>query len=375
MKNSQKQLSFIVLSLLAASVLLLLRISTSTPVVYLENPVLICLFCILAGILGIALSMGVHILLHETGHLIFGLTQGFRFKSFRIGSVAVMKSRKGWSIARYSIPGTGGQCLMDPPAEEASVRQVQIYLLGGVAVNLLLLLLNLLLLFFASDILYVNTALASALFIGAALTAVNIYPFKGNVIPNDISNYITIERDPLSKTILLNQLNINSSVIENQHIADIDPDYFRLPADIDYSNFIHINAMLTSATYLMEKEEFEKAKNLFNKIRFKSRVLPSPIRMEVKCNVALIYLIEGKKENSYRRFESIFDNGMKAYAEKMKKYMPDKYTLLIAYYLLYRKDRKQADRLMEELKSKYGKYVGKGELTEEIEFLNKFILN
>ena len=37
------------------------------------------------------LSFFIHIVLHETGHLIFGLMSGYQFSSFRIGTHMLMK--------------------------------------------------------------------------------------------------------------------------------------------------------------------------------------------------------------------------------------------------------------------------------------------
>ena len=56
-----------------------------------------------------------HILVHESGHLLFGLLTGYRFLSFRIGSLMWMKEDRHLKMKRLSITGTGGQCLLVPP--------------------------------------------------------------------------------------------------------------------------------------------------------------------------------------------------------------------------------------------------------------------
>ena len=58
------------------------------------------------------LSFFIHIVLHETGHLIFGLMSGYQFSSFRIGTHMLMKENGKLVHRKIKIAGTGGQCLM-----------------------------------------------------------------------------------------------------------------------------------------------------------------------------------------------------------------------------------------------------------------------
>lgn len=56
-----------------------------------------------------------HIVIHEAGHLVFGLLSGYKFSSFRIFSFMWIKENGKIKLKRLSIAGTGGQCLMVPP--------------------------------------------------------------------------------------------------------------------------------------------------------------------------------------------------------------------------------------------------------------------
>ena len=57
----------------------------------------------------------VNVIIHEGGHLIFGLMTGYKFNSFRIFSVILIKQNGKLKIKNISLAGTGGQCLMSPP--------------------------------------------------------------------------------------------------------------------------------------------------------------------------------------------------------------------------------------------------------------------
>ncbi len=57
------------------------------------------------------------IVLHEGGHLLFGLLSGYRFVSFRIFNWTLIRQEGKFRLKRFGIAGTGGQCLMLPPRQ------------------------------------------------------------------------------------------------------------------------------------------------------------------------------------------------------------------------------------------------------------------
>lgn len=80
----------------------------------LDNlPRLVTLCAIL--FLSIISSGFLHIILHEAGHLVGGLLQGYKFVSFRILSFTLVRHEGKLRWKRFSIAGTGGQCLLLPP--------------------------------------------------------------------------------------------------------------------------------------------------------------------------------------------------------------------------------------------------------------------
>ena len=77
------------------------------------------------------------IIIHEAGHLIFGLLSGYHFLSFRVGSITLVHLNGTWKWKRFSIQGTGGQFLMIPPENREKVCPYRIYIVGGVISNLI----------------------------------------------------------------------------------------------------------------------------------------------------------------------------------------------------------------------------------------------
>ncbi len=81
--------------------------------------------------------IGVQTIIHEAGHLVFGLLTGYHFSSFRIGSFMWVKREGRIRFARYSLAGTGGQCLLAPPDMQDGRFPYVLYHMGGSLMNLL----------------------------------------------------------------------------------------------------------------------------------------------------------------------------------------------------------------------------------------------
>ena len=57
---------------------------------------------------------------------------GYKFNSFRIFSVILIKQNEKLKIKNISLAGTGGQCLMSPPELIDGKMPYVLYNLGGV---------------------------------------------------------------------------------------------------------------------------------------------------------------------------------------------------------------------------------------------------
>ena len=69
--------------------------------------------------------------LHEAGHLMCGLASGYRFVSFRIFSFTWIRQGGKVRMKRFSVSGTGGQCLLAPPEKPDEEIPVTLYRWGS----------------------------------------------------------------------------------------------------------------------------------------------------------------------------------------------------------------------------------------------------
>ena len=121
----------------------------------------------LAALLCLALAFVLQIILHELGHLLFGLLSGYGFVSFRFGPRL---------LARCDLIC---RCVMCPPEpDEDGYFPLSLYSLGGICLNLLSGLLFLWLYFISGGILVLTLFSLSAGILGLGLGLMYALPLK-----------------------------------------------------------------------------------------------------------------------------------------------------------------------------------------------------
>lgn len=170
---------------------------------------------ILYFVLSTILSLGLSIIFHELGHLIFGLISGYSFLSFKFLFFNIYK-RNNKIKFRCELSPILGQCLMTVKEEKKDKVHFLLYQLGGVIVNASLSILSILTIL----VLYFTINHFSYLLYSLAL--VNTYLFISNAIPLNANN---IYNDGLNARLMKKYIEIrmgiiNSLIIEGYFTAD-----------------------------------------------------------------------------------------------------------------------------------------------------------
>ena len=172
------------------------------------------------------------IILHEAGHLLFGLRTGYRFLSFRIGNRMIQKTESGYRWYRYTLAGTAGQCLLIPPADPNA--PAVLYLLGGGLMNLFTaVLFGVLFACVPLPPLVASFCLGCALF-GLFFAVTNLVPMQMGFVLNDGATVRDILRSPLARRCLWTQLAVNAQEAAGVRLKDQPDAWFTLPPDADY---------------------------------------------------------------------------------------------------------------------------------------------
>ena len=166
----------IILSLAIGAALGLLIGSLGRSSMSNDQSTLSATFEIAGGLVALLIAAYLQIVLHEAGHLVCGLLSGYRFVSFRIMSITLIKDGEGkLRFKRFKLAGTGGQCLMTPPANVAPEHlPTALYNAGGVLSNLLWATLALLALLYCDNMnFFFKYFLASTMVVGYAFALIN----------------------------------------------------------------------------------------------------------------------------------------------------------------------------------------------------------
>ena len=152
----------------------------------------------IAGMVILVAVMYAQIIIHEGGHLVCGLASGYRFVSFRVASLILYRDGSRLRFGRFSIAGTAGQCILEPPTgriEDADRMPLGAYFMGGAAANLTVAAATAALL--ATGIQNTAAAFTASMFLftGIVTAAMNGLPIRVGGMPNDGFNARMMRRD------------------------------------------------------------------------------------------------------------------------------------------------------------------------------------
>ena len=305
----------------------------------------------------------VNVIIHEGGHLIFGLMTGYKFNSFRIFSVILIKQNGKLKIKNISLAGIGGQCLMSPPELIDGKMPYVLYNLGGVIFNVIT---SLIFIVIYSISLWklLSLAMIMSAIMGFASALVNGIPMKVGDINNDGYNAVQLGRDKDALKALWVQLKMNGALAEGIGIREMPEEWFE---SIDGKND---NPMITSikvfyCNRLMEMHKFEQTKEEIKKVLESNMVLVGVYRHLLICDYIYCELIDGNIIEA----EEFYTKDLQKFMKSMKKFpaiLRTKYT----YELLHNKDSKQAEKLRTLFNIMSEKYPYTSDIEAENELMN-----
>lgn len=215
-------------------------------------------------------SMGLgflfHILVHESGHLIFGLLSSYKFSSFRVLSFLFVKRNGKIKIERLSVAGTAGQCLMTPEDKDLGLSSALVYLLGGGLLNIIV---SIALMFIHYKY-FAGTAFTvlsrSVYAVGFYVAITNLIPINFSQIPTDGNNCLLLWRDRNAVRILNETLVVQDYITRGYTYTDIPNNFLYFNDKYDYNIPIYTGSLIFYHAYLLEKESYQEAYLLDKKV-------------------------------------------------------------------------------------------------------------
>lgn len=288
------------------------------------------------------LSFMIHIVLHEAGHLIFGLMCGYRFSSFRIGSHMLMKQENGKLVHRkIKIAGTGGQCLMIPPEMVDGRFPVVLYNLGGSIVNLMVTAL-LIPVFYLMDKSSLSALFVFLLIAMGAITGLsNGIPLRTKEINNDGYNAVSLGKSREALRGFWIQMKVNELLTKEIRTRDMPEKWFEVPSDDAMKNAMVAPIGVYAASRLMDQHRFDEAERLINHLLEIESGIVGLHRNLMICDLIYLELIG---QNRSDRVQALYSKELKKFIKSMGTF-PSVLRMQYAWYLLGEDDPDAAARI------------------------------
>ncbi len=282
-----------------------------------------------------------HIIFHEGGHLICGLIKGYKFLSFRVGSLTLVKREGKLQWKKTTVAGTGGQCLMLPPECEPESCPFTLYLWGGGLMNLILGIIGTLI---AMPLDGFGEVVFNVFGIMGIATAIsNLVPLKAGGMANDGYNiFIDLPKSPRSRGAMCTLLRTNALLTDLESTNDLPENIKSHIMNADYSDLSDVsvaNMLCYKNTILIDNGRYDEAIENYQRLADDEDVL-GIFKNEAKCE--LVYF-EIMGECNAEKIDSLMDKKLTEYIKATSVY-PSRKRLMYAYYLIYKKEKEKADK-------------------------------
>lgn len=318
----------------------------------------------LALLVGLYVIFFLEIVLHEAGHLVFGLLTGYGFVSFRVGSLMLLKNEQGWRVRKFRLGGTGGQCLLDPPPIVDGKMPHVLYHLGGVIVNLITAVVCFGCTFLCEDGTLVHALLVTAACVGLLFALTNGLPVPMEQA-NDGRNALDLGKEPEALAAFRTQLVVNKLNVNGMRLKDMPAEYFVWPGQESRSNVLIAGIAILCANRLLDGHRFgECAARLDEMLADEPEKLPGMFRKLLLNDRIYLHLLEGESEIA----QQLMTKEQLKFMRVMNGQLPIHRTAY-AYALLAEGNSANAERALEEFEEAAKNYPHEQEIASERELI------
>lgn len=320
-------------------------------------------------LVGVCLSTFLQIIFHEGGHLMFGLLSGYRFSSFRIGSLMWIEQDGKMRFRRLSLAGTGGQCLMSPPPMKNGTFPYVWYNLGGVLMNLITASVSAGVALLCQNLRLVNAFCVVVALMGIAFALMNGIPMRG-AVNNDGYNALALGKSPQALRAFWLQMKINERIVAGERLKDMPNDWFLMPSDADMKNSMVAVLGVFACNRLMDEKHFAATdREIERLLSMDSGIVELHRRLLIDDQIYCELVGECKKE----RLDILWDKAQVKFNKSMKNF-PTVLRTEYAYALLAEHDEEKAEKLRLAFEKMARRYPHPQEIEAERELMEECLL-
>ena len=289
-------------------------------------------------------SLIVHVIFHEAGHLIFGLLSGYKFLSFRIFNIIWLRQNDGKiKLKRHSVPGTVGQCLMGPPETKDGNFPFIAYNFGGVLMNILLSIIAIVLLFLIDGGAYVAISLIIFVLWGMILALTNGIPMKMELVNNDGYNALELQKNSEARRAFWLQLKIYERIAMGERLREMPSEWFEASSENADQSYLGTAINVMAGERLMDQCCFEEYLDRYAEMMQNPDRFISLHRHLMTCNAIYSMAVTARSKNE---IDGLWSKELRAVMTQLKK-NPSIIRTEYAYALICERDKAKAAALKE----------------------------
>lgn len=305
----------------------------------------------------------VHTIIHESGHLIFGLVTGYKFVSFRIGHFMFIKEKGRLKIKLYNVVGTAGQCLMMPPQWNEKIPY-RLYNLGGCIMNAATALFALAAYFAAGAEGFFALCMAMLAVMGLSMALTNGIPMRVGGISNDGMNAALLGKKENTLRAFWLQLYVNGLIAKGERYRNMPREWFRLPEGEELSDPICCAMGVMLYNFCFDMHEFDEAEQTINYMLNAPGLLDVE-KNELLCELLFLRVLRGAPKEE---IDSLLTPKLNKYIKATANYVSRR-RLAYAYQLLYLKNYSTAQKCLEVFERTAATYPYSAETENEREII------
>ncbi len=311
------------------------------------------------ALLWLFVTVFIHLVLHEAGHLITGLLTGYKFLSFRVFKFTIVKTDEGLRWKRFHIQGTGGQCILEIPEDQDVEKAPWFwYNAGGVLMNLLLAGLSILVLRSFELHLAAFSFFVMMAFVGILVAFMNGVPMIVGGVSNDGYNLWTLWRHPEERRFFVRSLQAAGKLSRGLRMSKMPATWFEDIPVKEQSHYLEISNRILYMALLEDQQRFEEARMVAEELMALGKKLAQLYKLEVGGELVMLELLTTQRHDVV---DKLWDKQLERYTIANSKYSPIKCAVLYAYELLHKRDAEKADTYKLQFEAHRDDYTMPGE--------------
>lgn len=318
-----------------------------------------------ALLIGMYIIIFLHLIIHEAGHLVFGLMTGYQFNSFRIFNFMWILENNELKLKRLTLAGTGGQCLMTPPPLVDGKIPIVLYNLGGSLMNILASCIAFGLYLMVQETSFFSILMLMVTAIGFILAMMNAIPMRLGLIDNDGYNALTLRRSSEAMRAFWIQLKVNEQLTKGIRLHEMPEEWFFTPKDEAMTNSMVATMGVFNCNRMLDSRDFEKAYACMEHMLEIESGMVGIHRSLIICDCIYCELIAKNRRDV---LEKLLDSKQKKFMKAMKKF-PSVLRSEYAYALLAESNVEKAEAIKKQFEKCAKTYPYPSEIQAERELM------